>query len=391
MRLITTNGAVAGLLLWLSAPSLGQVCLRGDSNCDGLINNFDIDPFIIALLQPGEAPPADYLALATPGCWALRECWGDVRHDGLFNNFDIDPFVECILGQGGRSSEGCGLTRGVVVSRLAPASQRPYLLYMPVDYVPGNPVVVSLHGTDSTGALEMGPYGGAAWPDCGDPAWPELASDRTRYRAFAVICPDLYFNGNTASGPCNLSKDEQVIMDILGDLSLRGEISLAEVYITGWSSGSSAALTIGLRHSDLFRGIAVRYGPLDDLFTLDYTFDTIPACLDLEGECVWRNAQGGFWEEDRRWGRTCISPWQTWRENASMREPPILIINNQLEPYYWTVTQANIAAMAQLVPPFTSITQVVYESSGATAFECNLPLGAHEEARRAAADFLVRW
>lgn len=61
----------------------------GDMNCDGSVNNFDIDPFVLGLLDPN-----GYVA-AYPGCVLLN---ADVNCDGLFNNFDIDPFVILILG-----------------------------------------------------------------------------------------------------------------------------------------------------------------------------------------------------------------------------------------------------------------------------------------------------
>ncbi|QOJ14753.1 MAG: hypothetical protein HRU75_08925 [Planctomycetia bacterium] len=60
----------------------------GDMNCDCAFNNFDIDPFVLALVSP-----ADYAA-QYPGCNPLN---GDVNNDGALNNFDIDPFVTCVL------------------------------------------------------------------------------------------------------------------------------------------------------------------------------------------------------------------------------------------------------------------------------------------------------
>lgn len=70
------------------------VCMRGDSNCDGSVNNFDIDPWVAALLSDEPA----YLATgASANCWSQRSCWGDSNCDHAFNNFDIDPFVACIL------------------------------------------------------------------------------------------------------------------------------------------------------------------------------------------------------------------------------------------------------------------------------------------------------
>ncbi|QOJ15868.1 MAG: hypothetical protein HRU75_15000 [Planctomycetia bacterium] len=89
--------------------------LVGDANCDGSVNNFDIDYFVEGVLvgSPPDpvAPTPGYLALGgTPACWAKRRCWGDVNCDGLFNNFDIDPFVACILAPPppGNGCPGCG-------------------------------------------------------------------------------------------------------------------------------------------------------------------------------------------------------------------------------------------------------------------------------------------
>lgn len=59
----------------------------GDLNCDGVRNNFDIDPFVLALSQP------DTYAAEFPNC---DERNGDVNSDGQFNNFDIDRFVEVL-------------------------------------------------------------------------------------------------------------------------------------------------------------------------------------------------------------------------------------------------------------------------------------------------------
>ncbi|MBL8878673.1 MAG: hypothetical protein JNG88_06085 [Phycisphaerales bacterium] len=61
----------------------------GDMNCDGEVNNFDIDPFVLALTNS-----AAYAA-AYPDCDPLN---GDVNGDGVLNNFDIDPFVDLITG-----------------------------------------------------------------------------------------------------------------------------------------------------------------------------------------------------------------------------------------------------------------------------------------------------
>lgn len=62
--------------------------LAGDMNCDGRINGFDIDPFVLAVVRP------DLYALQFPSCDILR---GDVDGNGRFDNFDIDPFVGLLV------------------------------------------------------------------------------------------------------------------------------------------------------------------------------------------------------------------------------------------------------------------------------------------------------
>lgn len=61
---------------------------RGDLNCDGAVNNFDIDVFVLALINP------TLYATQHPDCYAG---YADMNLDGFVNNFDIDVFVECIL------------------------------------------------------------------------------------------------------------------------------------------------------------------------------------------------------------------------------------------------------------------------------------------------------
>ncbi|QOJ15511.1 MAG: hypothetical protein HRU75_13045 [Planctomycetia bacterium] len=75
------NGSTIDIGAHESAP------LRGDMNCDGLVNNFDIEPFVLALTHP-EAYAALY-----PGCDLMA---GDINNDAWFSNFDIDPFVQCL-------------------------------------------------------------------------------------------------------------------------------------------------------------------------------------------------------------------------------------------------------------------------------------------------------
>lgn len=388
---------LVAVLLACTTCTAAQVCKRGDANCDGVIDNFDIDAFVVAILDPhAVAAPPDYLAVVQPAaesCWALRACWLDTNRDALANNFDIDPFVDCVLGNRLISADGCGLPRGQVLTRSNPLTGRNFRMYIPADFNAAfDPVIISLHGTGGDGALEMGPNADlSGFPDCGDPSWPALAEDRAAYRPFAVICPDLYFNGDQASGPCNLLIDEQNILSFLDLLVQYREVAPGTWRITGYSSGASAAITVAMRHHERFIQAVARYTSLDDPATLDYTYDTIPACLDPATECTWRPAQGGFWEERARWATTCGHNGPSWRDDVALRSLSVHIINNQLEPYYVSITNQTIAQLASLSPPFTNISHSVFPSSGGSAFQCNLPLGSHEEARRAAADAIARW
>jgi hypothetical protein len=71
-----------------SAPATLTVQRTGDSNCDGAVNNFDIDPFVIALSSGQAAWEALF------SCNYL--CANDINRDGNVNNFDIDPFVQLL-------------------------------------------------------------------------------------------------------------------------------------------------------------------------------------------------------------------------------------------------------------------------------------------------------
>ncbi|MGD8454477.1 MAG: FG-GAP-like repeat-containing protein [Phycisphaerae bacterium] len=59
----------------------------GDLNCDGIVNNFDISPFILALTDPTT------YAQRYPNCDRLL---ADINGDTEVNNFDIAPFVQLL-------------------------------------------------------------------------------------------------------------------------------------------------------------------------------------------------------------------------------------------------------------------------------------------------------
>ncbi|MBL8878066.1 MAG: proprotein convertase P-domain-containing protein [Phycisphaerales bacterium] len=68
----------------------------GDANCDGLLNNFDIDCFVLALTTD----EATWAAMCNTSGNCDFVCVLDINGDGNVNNFDIDPFVACL-------TEGC--------------------------------------------------------------------------------------------------------------------------------------------------------------------------------------------------------------------------------------------------------------------------------------------
>jgi len=61
----------------------------GDVNCDGSISTLDVEPFVVALLDP-----AGYTA-AFPNCNVQS---ADMNGDGSVNGLDIAGFTQCLLG-----------------------------------------------------------------------------------------------------------------------------------------------------------------------------------------------------------------------------------------------------------------------------------------------------
>jgi hypothetical protein len=87
---ITADPAALGFAVGeFGISRLPRDTVLGDMNCDGLLNAFDIDPFVLALTNP-----AGYAA-AFPCCNIFA---ADANQDGLINSFDIDPFVQLLVG-----------------------------------------------------------------------------------------------------------------------------------------------------------------------------------------------------------------------------------------------------------------------------------------------------
>ncbi|MGD8451978.1 MAG: right-handed parallel beta-helix repeat-containing protein [Phycisphaerae bacterium] len=79
------NGSV---IVDMGADEFGAPVL-GDMNCDGLVNNFDIRAFVLAITNP------DAYAAQYPNCNIML---ADLNGDGLANNFDIRPFLQLLTG-----------------------------------------------------------------------------------------------------------------------------------------------------------------------------------------------------------------------------------------------------------------------------------------------------
>ncbi len=81
--------SLALAIVLLMAAATGAAFPPGDMNCDGDVDFFDVDGFVLAVTDP-DAYEATY-----PDCDILL---ADINGDGLVNFFDIDPFVELITG-----------------------------------------------------------------------------------------------------------------------------------------------------------------------------------------------------------------------------------------------------------------------------------------------------
>ena len=62
----------------------------GDMNCDGYVDFFDIDPFVLAVTDPAGYPAA------YPDCDIIL---ADCNQDGVVDFFDIDAFVQLVIGE----------------------------------------------------------------------------------------------------------------------------------------------------------------------------------------------------------------------------------------------------------------------------------------------------
>ena len=73
---------------WLNGIQLELLSATGDLNCDGQIDAFDIEPFLVALFDP-KGYPGQY-----PDCDINL---ADINGDGSIDAFDIEPFIDLLF------------------------------------------------------------------------------------------------------------------------------------------------------------------------------------------------------------------------------------------------------------------------------------------------------
>ena len=65
-------------------------CDACDMNCDGVVDAFDIQPFLDLLFTPGVEPCCGERGVGAGFT-------GDVNCDGVIDAFDIEPFLDCLF------------------------------------------------------------------------------------------------------------------------------------------------------------------------------------------------------------------------------------------------------------------------------------------------------
>ena len=61
----------------------GVACDPCDMDCNGVVDAFDIEPFLDLLFSPKPMP--------------CNSCTGDVDDNGVVDAFDIEPFLNCLF------------------------------------------------------------------------------------------------------------------------------------------------------------------------------------------------------------------------------------------------------------------------------------------------------
>lgn len=90
-RCVVSNacGSQTSTAAVLTVEACGCAAAAADTDCNGVVDFFDIDPFLLALFDP-----AGYAAAYCGG----DPCAADVDCSGIIDFFDIDAFLTCVFG-----------------------------------------------------------------------------------------------------------------------------------------------------------------------------------------------------------------------------------------------------------------------------------------------------
>ncbi len=121
--------------------------------------------------------------------------------------------------------------------------EAPLALYVPPSYTPEQayPLILCLHGAGFTGEAYLD-------------RWVSRLEDR-----YLLACPTI------PMGAWWTRFAEDLILEIMNDVSQEYHVDSDRVFLTGMSNGGIGAWIIGMHHADLFAGIAPMASGLDDV------------------------------------------------------------------------------------------------------------------------------
>jgi len=157
--IFTVQSSVTGNAAGLGGSTVTAtiaVALLGDMNGDGVVDNFDISSFELALTNP-----AAFLAQNPARTdYVLR---GDINGDGFFNNFDIGPFEALLAASAAASqSKTPDQSTNAPLTVAGPLGVSPPTAPSEADHATGSLNVVSTLSMSRTAAVQAQRRGGAA-------------------------------------------------------------------------------------------------------------------------------------------------------------------------------------------------------------------------------------
>lgn len=194
-----------------------------------------------------------------------------------------------------------------ILQRIEPESQCLYRLYVPSIYDRAYkwPLVILCHGTVpwDTSRRQMAD-------------WVRLAE----VHGFLVAAPEL--SGTSRLRPPPAEKqiarqllDERSILGVLRHIRGAYNVSSDRIFLTGWSAGCYAVLHTGLKHSDVFRALAVQHGNFEAVYLSDVAGGIDPH----QPICVIYGASDFLAGKE---SRRCIEWLQSHRANVIELELP---------------------------------------------------------------------